>query len=278
MGVVCVLPARLSSTRIPRKPLQPLADRPLIEWSWRAAVDVDVFDRIVVATDAPEIADCAEAFGAEVVRTRKDHASGTDRVEEATRSLGLAEGDLVVNLQADEPFVDAATLGRLVGFMVEAKEGRGGADVGTLAAPIRSREEWESAGVVKVVRASDGRALYFSRSPVPCRRDPEPGSETGESGEGRPEAGDRAGPAPRLRHIGVYVLDRAALRRWSGLPESPLERSEKLEQLRALEAGMRFHVEVGPWTEPGIDLPADLARAERVLSERTQHEGGMPGR
>ncbi|MDX1578349.1 MAG: NTP transferase domain-containing protein, partial [Gemmatimonadota bacterium] len=122
--MVCVLPARLSSTRIPRKPLQPLADRPLIEWSWRAAVDVDVFDRIVVATDAPEIADCAEAFGAEVVRTREDHASGTDRVEEATRRLGLAEGDLVVNLQADEPFVDASTLGRLVGFMTEAKEGR----------------------------------------------------------------------------------------------------------------------------------------------------------
>ncbi|MCZ0934528.1 MAG: 3-deoxy-manno-octulosonate cytidylyltransferase [Gemmatimonadetes bacterium] len=243
MGVICVLPARISSTRISRKPLQPLAGRTLLEWCWRAASAIHAFDRVVIATDSDEIEGCARGFDAEVVRTRQDHLSGTDRVDEAADLLGAAEDDVVVNFQADEPFVDG---GAIEGAVRSARE------VATIAAPIRGDEEWRSPAVVKVARAADGRALYFSRSPIPFSRD------------ASPEFGTRA----RLRHVGVYACRRSALKRWAALPESALERAERLEQLRALEAGMRIHVELGPWTEPGVDLPADIARAERVLSSK----------
>jgi len=253
MGVICVLPARLSSTRIPRKPLQDLAGRPLVEWTWRTARRVSEFDRVVIATDSPEVGSVARGFGAEVVMTRSDHGSGTDRVEEAAAKLDAGEGDVVVNFQADEPFVDVVTMGGAVRRLRTGTEaGPAIPDIVTLAAPIGNREEWRSQGAVKVVRAADGWALYFSRAPVPHVRD------------GQPSFGGAG--AIFLRHIGVYAMTRPALRRWSGLGESPLEAAEKLEQLRALEAGMRIHVEVGPVTEPGVDLPADLERAERVLT------------
>ena len=241
MGVICVLPARISSTRISRKPLQPLAGRTLLEWCWRAASAIRAFDGVVIATDSEEIESCARGFDAEVVRTRSDHPSGTDRVNEAADLLGAEEDDVVVNFQADEPFVDG---GAIEGAVRRARE------VATIAAPIRAEEEWRSPAVVKVARAADGRALYFSRSPIPFSRDGSPS------------------PGARLRHIGVYACRRSALKRWAALPESALERAERLEQLRALEAGMRIHVELGPWTEPGVDVPADIARAERVLSSK----------
>ena len=243
MGVICVLPARISSTRISRKPLSTIAGVTLLEWCWRAARSMRLFDGVVVAADGAEIEACARGFGADVVRTRPDHRSGTDRVAEAADLLGAADDDVVVNFQADEPFVDG---GAVEGAVRRARE------VATVAAPIREESEWLSPAVVKVARAADGRALYFSRSPIPCWRDD------------APAFGSRA----RLRHIGVYAYRRAALRRWASLPESALERAEKLEQLRALESGMRIDVEVGPWTEPGVDLPADLGRAERILSGR----------
>lgn len=251
MGVICVLPARLHSTRIPRKPLAELAGRPLLEWSWRAAMRVRAFDRVVVATDSGEIEERARAFGADVLRTREDHPSGTDRVEEAAMRLGAEDGDVVVNFQADEPFADPATVEAAVDALCgTASDEIRAPDIATLAAPIRDAAEWESPGVVKVARAADGSALYFSRAPIPWVRD------------GSPEWG-----APDfLRHIGIYACRRPALRMWAGLTESRLERIEKLEQLRALEAGARFHVEVGPATEPGVDLPSDLERAERMLA------------
>ncbi len=259
MGVICVLPARLSSTRIPDKPLQEIAGRTLLEWSWRAAVRVTEFERVVIATDAPQIEERARGFDAEVLLTSAEHRSGTDRVEEAARRLGAGDDDVVTNFQADEPFVDEAAVSAAV--RVVKRAGGSGPDVATIAAPIRDLDEWRSPGVVKVVCAADGSALYFSRAPVPFVR------------EGRP----RFEPAPGafLRHVGVYACTRAALRRWADLPESALERLERLEQLRALEAGLRFHVTLGPWTEPGIDLPADVARAERILSGRSA-KGGVP--
>lgn len=249
MDVVCVLPARLSSTRIPRKLLTPIAGRPLLEWSWRAARRIGLFDRVVVAADAPELAAAARAFEAEVMMTRDDHVSGTDRVNEAAEALGIADDAVVVNFQADEPFVDGPTVEAAVRALREDRE----IALATLAAPIRDDREWGSAGVVKVVRAADGRALYFSRSPVPYPR------------EGPPEFDGR--DRRYLRHVGLYACRRGALRTWAGLPESGLERMEMLEQLRALEAGMRIHVEVGPASEPGVDLPEDIERAERILTE-----------
>ncbi len=242
MGVLCVLPARLPSTRIPKKPLQQLAGAPLLEWSWRAAQRIVAFDSVVVATESEEVKRCARSFGAEVVRTRPDHACGTDRVAETARLMGASDDDVIVNFQADEPFVDGETVEAAIHNVRE---------VATLAAPIMSDEELHSPAIVKVVRASGGRALYFSRSPIPYHH-----AETS---------------APRLRHIGVYAYRLPHLQRWASLPPSELERTEGLEQLRALEANMHLHVEVGPWTEPGIDIPADLRRAERLLARRSRN-------
>lgn len=283
MGVICVLPARLSSTRIANKPLQEIAGRTLIEWCWRAASGIPAFDRVVVATDSEEIERRARGFQAETLRTRRDHASGTDRVDEAADILGVPDDDLVVNFQADEPFVDPGTVERAVGALSSEAPAAGAGvsgpeapDIATVAAPIRDHDEWASAGIAKVARAEDGRALYFSRSPIPFCRDEAPvfaaaGADSGAPGNitggGVHGEGLSAGQeSPWLRHIGIYVCRRSTLRRWAALPESRLEQIEKLEQLRALEAGMRIHVEVGPWTEPGIDLPADIERAERLLS------------
>ncbi len=261
MNVICVLPARISSTRIPRKPLQEIAGRPLLEWCWRAASRISLFDQVVVATDSEEIEKRAKAFDAEVMITSSSHKSGTDRVEEVSARLGVNDDDVVVNFQADEPFVDADTVKRAIlglqggsGTLSEVvSEPNTTPGIATLAAPIRNREEWESPGVVKVVTGSEEQALYFSRSPIPATRE---GVTVFDSG------------GPFLRHVGIYACRRPELRRWARGDESRLERTEKLEQLRALEMGMQIHVEVGPWTEPGIDLPADLERAERLLSQR----------
>ena len=262
MNVICVLPARISSTRIPRKPLQEIAGRPLLEWCWRAASKISLFDQVVVATDSEEIEKRAKLFDAEVMITSSNHKSGTDRVEEVSARLGVNDDDVVVNFQADEPFVDTDTVKRaILGLQdrssalaeVANESNTTTPGIATLAAPIRDREEWESPGIVKVVTGSEEQALYFSRSPIPAIRE---GPTVFDAG------------SPFLRHIGIYACRRPALRQWARGDESRLERTEKLEQLRELELGMRIHVEVGPWTEPGIDLPADLERAERLLSQR----------
>lgn len=253
MAVLCVLPARLQSVRLPRKPLQTLAGRPLVEWSWRAARRVESFEEVWVATDSEEVARVTRAFGARTFLTDPAHVSGTDRVAEVAALPEARPFDFVVNYQADEPFLEPAALEEGVRAV-----GRG-SEVATLATPIVSRAEWDSEAVVKVVRATDGRALYFSRAPVPRPREREPAfGVRGEGGE----------PSPYLRHVGVYFFRRAALERWVSLPESPLERLEKLEQLRALEAGMRIQVVVTPVAERGIDEPGDLVRAEELLERR----------
>ena len=244
MTVLCVLPARLGSERIPRKPLQIIAGRPLIEWSWRAACAVPGVDEVIVATDSEEIAATVAGFGGSCRMTRADHPSGTDRAAEVAE---CSEADVVVNFQADEPFLDpSAVAGAIDAVLVGPRE------VATLAAPIGDEREWRSPAVVKVVRAADGRALYFSRSPIPHPRDAMPAWAT-------PEAG------PWLRHVGLYVYTRSALARWVGLPPSPLEQIERLEQLRALENGLEIEVCVVPPGPAGIDVPEDIARAERLL-------------
>lgn len=246
MTVLCVLPARLSSERIPNKPLQALAGRPLVEWTWRAASEIDAFAEVVVATDASEVAERVRGFGGRAVLTSPGHPSGTDRVAEVAR--GAHGYDIVVNFQADEPFVDPGSVRRAVDAV---RHGR--APVATLAAPIGSREEWTSEATVKVARARDGRALYFSRAPIPWPRGRSPSFPPAEEGT-------------FLRHVGVYVWERAALGRWAEGEPSSLERVERLEQLRALEAGLPIHVVVGPATEAGIDEPEDLERAEALLA------------
>jgi 3-deoxy-manno-octulosonate cytidylyltransferase (CMP-KDO synthetase) len=251
MTVLCVLPARLGSERIPRKPLQIIAGRPLVEWSWTAACAVPGIDQVVVATDSEEIANAVEGFGGTSHLTRADHASGTDRVAEVAAA---SDADIVVNFQADEPFLEPAAVRKAIDAVVA-----GPREVATLAVPIAGEAEWRSAGVVKLVRATDGRALYFSRAPIPHPRDAAPDwSPAGFAGAGR-------AAGPWLRHVGLYVYSRAALARWVALPPSELEKIERLEQLRALEAGLDIEVCVVPAGHPGVDLPEDIARADRLL-------------
>lgn len=245
-GLLGVIPARLASERLPRKPLTPLAGRTLLEWVWRRVDAFRIFDRLVVATDSDEVAEAARAFGATVEMTRADHPSGTDRVAEvATRAPYVAYG-AIVNVQGDEPFVRRDHLEAAARLVRE-----GGWEVGTIATPIVSEAEWRDPAAVKVVRGGDGGALYFSRAPVPHPR------------EGAPELASGA----YLRHVGVYAYRREALLRWVALPEGALERIERLEQLRPLAAGIRIGVGVGAPAEAGVDTPADLARAERILHE-----------
>lgn len=248
MTVLCVLPARLGSERIPRKPLQMIAGRPLVEWSWTAACAVPGIDEVVVATDSEEIAATVEGFGGIARLTRVDHASGTDRVAEAAAA---SAADIVVNFQADEPFLEPDAVARAVEAVA-----CGPREIATLAVPIADEAEWRSDAVVKVARAADGRALYFSRASIPHPRDRAP--------DWSAAAGERA-TGPWLRHVGLYVYTHTALARWVALPPSELEGIERLEQLRALEHGLDIEVCVVPTGHPGVDVPDDIARADRLL-------------
>jgi 3-deoxy-manno-octulosonate cytidylyltransferase (CMP-KDO synthetase) len=244
--VLGVIPARLASVRLPRKPLHPIAGRPLIEWVWRRAVDSGVFDDVVIATDSGEVEAAARDFGAAVALTRADHPSGTDRVAEVVRRPEWRDYPVIVNVQGDEPFVRRGHLDAAVSLVRD-----GGWEVGTVATPLASAAEWREPSVVKVVRGDDGGALLFTRAPVPHSRDAEPDFGSG----------------AYLRHVGIYAYRREALLRWVALPEGALERIEKLEQLRALAAGLRIGVAVGEPAEGGVDTPADAARAERIITK-----------
>lgn len=245
--VLGVIPARLASTRLPRKPLHPLAGRPLIEWVWRRALSSGIFDQVVIATDSPEVADVGRGFGATVEMTRAEHPSGTDRVAEVVSRPVYSGFPVIVNVQGDEPFVDPDHLRTAVGLVVES-----GWPVGTVASAIRDVRDWRSPSVVKVVRGTDGGALLFSRAPIPFLRDREPAEADLSSGA-------------FLRHIGIYAYSREALARWVSLPEGELESIERLEQLRPLAAGLRIGVgPVGP-AEPGVDTPEDAERADLRL-------------
>jgi len=248
MGALCVLPARLSSRRIASKPLQILAGKPLIQWTWETAMRVQACEAVWVATDSAEVEQVVRSFGGIAVMTSARHRSGTERVAEVVTRERAHPYDVIVNFQADEPFADPDTIARAI----ETVRGEQ-VPVATLAAPIRSAAEWHDASVVKVVAGADGRALYFSRAPIPHAR------------EGTPTFEDDPTSA-FLRHIGVYVYQRNVLESWVSSPTSPLEDIEKLEQLRALQAGIPIRIVVGPATEAGVDVPEDLVRAERHLS------------
>lgn len=249
MAVLCVLPARIASQRIPDKPLQMLAGRSLVEWSWRAACEVPGVDAVWVATDDDGIADLVRGFGGTVVMTSAAHPSGTDRVAEVASSSAGQAFDVIVNFQADEPFLPPGHVAAAIGPVVQQT-----ADIATLATPFRSDEEWNSPAEVKVARAVDGRALYFSRAGIPWAEAGSPDFE--------------ATGSPWLRHLGLYVYSRDALERWVELPPSPLERLERLEQLRPLEAGLHIHVSVVGPCEGAIEEPDDLTWAEALLLAR----------
>jgi 3-deoxy-manno-octulosonate cytidylyltransferase (CMP-KDO synthetase) len=243
--VLGVIPARIGSSRLPRKPLQPLLGKPLVVWVWERANSMGFLDRVVVATDSDEVAEVCRRAGAAVVLTSDRHLSGTDRVSEAATHFN-GDFEVVLNIQGDEPLVTDDAVKAAVS-MVER-----GFDIGTCATPIRSRRELADPAVVKVVRTPAGSALYFSRAPIPHRH-------RASAGDAVPLGGDH------LRHVGVYACVPSALRRWVGFGRSPLEKKEGLEQLRALENGMRIGVAVVDEAAHGVDTPEDLARMERRL-------------
>jgi 3-deoxy-manno-octulosonate cytidylyltransferase (CMP-KDO synthetase) len=235
-----VIPARFGSTRFPAKVLARLGGRPVVEWCWRAAVAAKV-GPVLVATDHPEVCRVVAAFGGRAVMTPASCASGSDRVHLAAR--GRRE-PLVMNLQGDTPFVKPATLRRVA----EILKRRPSADIATAVMALRDDKRSADPNVVKAVLTREGRALYFSRSPIPYPRD--------------------GGPVLRYEHMGIYGFRRKTLERFVGLRPSPLERCECLEQLRAMEDGMSIYAAVVSETPVAIDTPADLKRAERILRLR----------
>lgn len=247
--VLGVIPARLASTRLPDKPLYPLHGRPLLEWVWRRVRPMPVFDRVVVATDDSRVAALCERIGAPVEMTSPTHESGTDRIAEVAERAGYDAYNVIVNVQGDEPLLDATHVEAAVRLVLDD-----GWAVGTCAAPLRTEEARRDPSVVKVVRARNGRALYFSRAAIPYAR------------AGKPDV-DALSRPPYLRHIGLYAYRREALRGWVALDPSPLERLEMLEQLRALEGGLDIGVAVVTAAEGGVDTPADALRMERRLEE-----------
>ncbi len=253
-----IIPARLQSTRLPRKLLLAETGKPLIQYAWEAARRAESIDDVLIATDSDEIATVCRAFGARVERTG-DHPSGTDRIAEVVRR-SCGDAGLVINLQGDEPEMDAAAIDRLV----DAMRSRPDVEMATLATPITSAVVLEDRACVKVVCAADGRALYFSRLPIPCSRDVHPADLLLELAEN--ERGVAA-QSPWLLHMGIYGYRPEFLLALTQLPPSRLEQLEKLEQLRALEAGASILVVTAKHASRGIDTSADyLAFKERHRS------------
>lgn len=229
MRALVIVPARLASTRLPRKALLRETGRYLVQHVWERVLLAKKPARCVIATDAKEIEDACRSFGAEVVMTSPEHPSGTDRCAEAYRKLGFA-ADLVVNVQGDEPELDPSYVDRLIEVME-----RSDAPMGTLAEPLTDTDEAKKPQVVKVVLDARGRCLYFSRSPIPSE-------------------------GPWLRHVGMYAFTPAFLDAFTRLPPAELEKRERLEQLRALASGHAIQAAVvAPSGVRGIDTPEDYA-------------------
>ena len=241
LSAAVIIPARYASTRFPAKPLAVIAGKPMIQHTWSQAVRSKA-DLVLVATDHPAIRDAVTAFGGKAVMTREDHPSGTDRIYEACRDLDCG---IVINVQGDEPLIPPEIIDRLIDLMTEHPE----CEMATVAVPA-GREILDDPNKVKVVMTGDGFALYFSRAPIPFLR-----------------SGGTAAPA--LLHWGIYAFRKTALERFVSFPASPLENCEKLEQLRALENGIRIRVLVCSLRSVGVDTPEDLERAEKLIASRS---------
>ena len=240
---IVLIPSRLAATRLPNKPLADIGGEPMIVHVWRRAVEAAI-GPVAVATDSPDIAEAVVRAGGQAVMTRTDHASGSDRIFEALEKLD-PEGrhDVIVNVQGDLPTIDPAAVAASVSPLLDPS-----VDIATLVAVIEREEEKTNPSVVKMVGSpvSPGRfrALYFTRATAPY------------------------GDGPLYHHIGLYAYRRRALQRFVGLKPSPLETREKLEQLRALEAGMRIDAIVVDDVPLGVDTPHDLERAREIIAAR----------
>ena len=235
-SAIAILPARLGSTRFPRKVLANRTGKPLIQHVWEQTRKAASLSRVVIATDEREVFDAVLAFGGEAVMTSASHPNGSSRLAEAATILGIPDDALVVNVQGDEPEMDPAVIDAAVNLARQS-----GAEVATVGSPLASHENFENPNIVKVVMRADGMALYFSRAQIPF-----------------PRVGGAAGTsdaAPVLKHIGLYVYRAGFLRTYVTLPVTPLECTEMLEQLRVLEHGYRIAVAVCRCDMVGVDTP-----------------------
>jgi 3-deoxy-manno-octulosonate cytidylyltransferase (CMP-KDO synthetase) len=250
MRFTVLIPARLASTRLPNKPLADIAGKPMVvRVAERAAASGA--ERVVVAADDPGILQACAEHGVQALLTRRDHASGSDRLAEACGLLGLDGQDVVVNVQGDEPLIEPALVTRCAHLLGERPD----CVMGTAAHPLSELNQYLDPNVVKVVLDAAGRALYFTRAPIPWWRD------------GHAQ-GIQALPSPApLRHLGIYAYRAGFLRRFPTLPPAPLEQCEALEQLRVLWHGERIAVHVAPQASgPGVDTPQDLERVRAIFA------------
>jgi 3-deoxy-manno-octulosonate cytidylyltransferase (CMP-KDO synthetase) len=251
VGFVVIIPGRLASTRLPRKPLADIGGLPMIVRVARAAAGSGA-DRVVVATDSKEIVAACSDHGIDARLTRADHTTGTDRLAEAVVQLGLADDTIVVNVQGDEPLMPPTVVRQVAGALAERPD----CAIATACHPLQDAAEFFSPHVVKVVMDARGRALYFSRAPIPWSRDAFAVQR------------NRLPPGlPARRHIGLYAYRAEFLRRYPQLPPAPLEQHESLEQLRALAHGFGIVVvELPQALPPGVDTPEDLDRVRALIA------------
>ena len=241
MKIIGLIPARYASTRFPGKPLALIAGKPLIQHVVERCQKAKSLDEVVVATDDTRIWEVAQDF-CRVEMTAPEHSSGTDRIAEVAANCAC---DGVVNIQGDEPLMDPRVIDAVAGALA-------GDEMSTAASPIEEVAEWDNPNVVKVVVNAAGRALYFSRRTIPYVRDAATGAQ-------------QLAAFPFLKHLGIYGYRRATLLRLVKCKVSPLERAEKLEQLRALENGIQIAVVRVNYDSVGVDVPADLKRVEQIL-------------
>ena len=242
--VVAIIPARYHSNRFEGKPLAKILEKPMIQHVYERAQAVPMLSRIAVATDDQRIADCVESFGGEVVMTRPDHVSGTDRLAEAATLMDIAEQDVVVNIQGDQPLFPAEVVEQVASPLLEDPA----LPMSTLIYKIVRKEEINDPNHVKTVFDRHGNALYFSRSPIPFQRNPdEPVAPT------------------YYKHLGFYAYRKGFLLTFVGLPEGEWERFEKLEQLRALEYGYAIKVVLTAHDSVEVDTLKDLERVEEII-------------
>ena len=244
MNILGIIPARHGSTRFPGKPLALIAGQPLIQRVVGQCRQAKSLADVIVATDDSRIAAAVKSF-CRVEMTRPDHPSGTDRIAEVAGRLAC---DAVVNIQGDEPMIEPEVIDAVAGALADG-------EMSTAAAPLRNPDELDNPNVVKVVVNAAGRAIYFSRRTIPCLRD----------FAGRP-APEQLAAFPFLKHLGIYGYRRETLLRLVRFPAAPLEKAEKLEQLRALENGVPIAVAVVNSRSIGVDTPEDAAKVERMLS------------
>lgn len=252
-NAVIIIPSRFASQRLPQKPLVPIAGIPLIQRVYERCSGTRNVRAVVVATDHPEIEALVRSFGGEVVMTSEHCPSGTDRVAEAAAALGLAEDDIVINVQGDEPLITADVIEATIGVLRANPK----APVSTAVSQLSNVDDLTSPNVVKAVLATDGSALYFSRSPIPYLRDA--GMNTTSWLE----------HSTFYKHIGIYGYRLSALTRFVQMPEGILERAERLEQLRFLEAGIPILTALVQYDSVAVDTAEDVRAVELILAERS---------